>query len=761
MKKPGYVEYSGAYLSQECIEKCIKEINEIKTNNIENPELRIITTKEVIYVDISLIGYFILFKNEIPTIKISIEINNNPIINEQTNKLLFLLEHYKVHAYFISGVGVFNIMYNSVNYAANTINKSAFVCSEDFMPSLLINKNTFDVIFNNANNIQQLNAILYIDKNEKLYQNCRNFFYEYINKNQKDNIRIFSLLYLCNVLLKLKILNIFLDVEYKEKQITRKKLYASHLVGDNAYKYYIDIQSVANEIANKPPIYHFIFSLFVSSDMLPNEIENEKNKIENYVLQVKSLWEFTKEIVPGLKELAKNIIEHSSNKCGVISGRIFNRQRLEEFNKTNPNTMGVFEKYFNQFSDKSTFLNINVIDNGESGVLETLFNKINTSDFEKYDKEIIKKGDITFNSFLDVSEGVKLIHQAKRVTAHLGLLFFSQLIINNNGIIRAGTWNLKDNVVERRRDDVLVLKDKINNDLAPLPPFGTNYNVLIPFDPKNKIKPLIKQKIEVPTEITRGLVKGMESLLNYKVKDFNEDYNGEIENINYLFRIYPNITKISTKEEETSLWKEINDYLLESHKEFIRDKKAYVCLNLNDLKIDGSALFRLLGNWELFYTGCPLILYDLNIETFFELIKINEIHWNRNKDNLFYWNDNSIIICYNYQTIRNNERFYFTDILWGKTDTEFNNINFLISKSNFNSITIEYLNRNNKKPDTSISSLNIEEAIKSGVFVNKSTLLPFDLLLNTSNEISLFEQNTMVLLQNELSSNNIEKDGYT
>ncbi|MCL4482919.1 MAG: hypothetical protein M1445_09975 [Bacteroidetes bacterium] len=99
----------------------------------------------------------------------------------------------------------------------------------------------------------------------------------------------------------------------------------------------------------------------------------------------------------------------------------------------------------------------------------------------------------------------------------------------------------------------------------------------------------------------------------------------------------------------------------------------------------------------------------------------------------------------------NKERFYFTDILWGKEKLDFSHVNKLIKKTNFNSTTIFLQNGNDQQNgDKQKYDNRLALIAQSGFFHSKTTLLPFDLLLPGNNGLTLFEHNASVLLQNQL-----------
>ncbi len=761
------------YLSQNCIEKCIEEFNKIKSG-VHNSPLEIITTKKVLEVDPLLIAYFILFKKEIDSLEIILNLHD-----DTQDDIIAKVGQYKMHALFTCGEDVFSLPIHK----SELIPESWIVWSESFLPITFIDVTKYEVTFIELIKFQNLNGKVVYEKNpNKLYNRCRQFLY---NKflTEKDGLLYLSQLAFYKALEDAKILSFYLykDFHYNQEiteEVCIKEKYqiGTSLRKEKAFRFYKAVQEtlIFNELSKKPPIYSFIYATLLSSDLLPGEFNSENSK--DIINTLKNLWVFTQQLVDGLDELAKNIYEHSSQHCGVITGRVYSGSMLKELRSTIIESKELFETYLNSFKNpkgiiRQSFFEINVIDGGEYGVVQKVKDDLENTynpEFEQDDIDLISNNKIKFRNFLKPSNGQLLIQQTKRATAHLGLLIFSKLIEENKGLIRAGTWAINSTT---DRDNVLTFpemeKFQFNNDSAPLCPFGTNYHFLLPFNPNEPVKPTIPIKYELPFESTTLEMKNIEDLLNYDVKDYSVGhvYDVSLEpGKNYLF-ITNSSQKLSaaTREEEYEFWKEIKDAFFLPHLEQIKSsnpkKKSFVCLDLNKSGINVSQLFRLLGRWELGFSGCPLIVFNIPVDLFFKLIEINEYYYFKLKEEykIPYWNINSLILFYCFSETENGN-FYFTDALWGAVRKNYLFVNQLINKTNFNaSITsLKTKNPNDIELKEVINS-DAEEIASNknflarfGLFQNGTTLLPFDLLLNSPEGLTLFEHNASVLLQNEL-----------
>ena len=402
-----------------------------------------------------------------------------------------------------------------------------------------------------------------------------------------------------------------------------------------------------------------------------------------------------------------------------------------------------------------------MIDLGEKGVIETLKKKTKELYAAEYlnksvrnliyeDLETLNNGKIKLKHFLDPSLGNTLNQQSKKAIAHLGLLIFSNLIKENAGLLRAGTHDC---------EPFLTYIDNSSKDANPVP-FGTNYHVVLPISAEREIKTLLPHPLNIPLESTLIEIKGIEELLKYELRflngnEANTSTAPSEKAVKYLYHIRIDIMELTNKDKEIELWNYIHP-IIKKYRKQLNQQGDLVCVDLENVEINESQLFRFLGIWNLNYPNIKLIIINIKTETFGKLIKINEDFLEKLKmitnnssvnDNSIYWNENNMMLIYSYcEPRQNEERFYFTDVLWGKEEEDFYSVNKLIKKTNFNATTIFLQNVTNQEYDDKRLAL----IAQSGFFHSRTTLFPFDLLLPGKKELSLFEHNASVLLQNEL-----------
>ncbi len=773
-----------SYTTQKDIENCIKAFYELPK---ENSHLQIRFTEQINEIDILLIAYLILFKEIKPNLKITVRLNFD-VDNDLKSKLY----QYLIYAFLMTGKSVFTIINSNEYQGEFSINENSllglfqkyFTLSESFMPILLVGKlpdnngiDLYSLLFKEkVEGLKEIPQNVDFNDNDKLqYQNLNRWIKGYLNKEDQwipgiinpykrlECISYLSRLAFYNSLRQAKITRFYLyndEETWKSLQIDDIP-YAQNKDGKYPQiEFFKEIKWIFDDLSNCPPLYHFIYSQLLSSKLLPGAF-NSKNK-EKIINILHSLWHYTKDMVDGINELAKNIREHANPPIGVITGRIYKEEKWLELKKGVEGADNIFDGYLSSLKEnvKSgtgfSFFDFNVADLGEKGIIETLKEKTEELVDAKYsngpvkdlfseDLETLNNCEIKLKHFLNPSLGNTLNQQSKKAIAHLGLLIFSNLIKENKGILRAGT---KDN------ETFLTYLDNSSKD-ANTVPFGTNYHVVLPISAEREIETLLPHPLNIPLESALIEIMGIEELLNYELINLNGNEtstsNAFPENTKYLYRICIDSMELTNKDKEIELWNSVNSIMTKYYDK--ADKKNnFFCVDLENVKINESQLFRFLGTWNLHYPKTNLIVTNITTDIFNELIKINEYFLKRIRnsspnDDAIYWNENSMMLIYSYcEPRQNEERFYFTDVLWGKEKQDFYHINKLIKKTNFNATTIFLQKLNDQGYDDNKLAL----IIQSGFFHSRTTLLPFDLLLPGKNELTLFEHNASVLLQNEL-----------
>jgi len=435
---------------------------------------------------------------------------------------------------------------------------------------------------------------------------------------------------------------------------------------------------------------------------------------------------FTIEFVRGIDELAKNAVQHSSFHRGVFTLRIYKGEKANRLiGASNLNA--------------NFYLDAHVIDDGEMGVVPNLMQNILDED---------KVDEFRFTDLLNTTLGIKYNFQAKRATAHLGLLMFSKLIIENDGKIEASTWDI-DGIREYSPLQPI-------DPLLYLPHMGTNYHISLPIKKINKLSPYVHHIIKMPDSSIWSERSNIENLFDFKEIILDDDNpNWEIEEVEIekttIVNVRFNLLHINYSN-ESQLWKEFMDFFLEPHLQLIRDRNAIICVDFNKVNLDESHLFRFIGMWELNFPLCPIIIYNIETELLFRLYKVNRSYIDQSGNKLPYWNKNAMTLIYSFHKTKFGDRFFYTDILFGETSAEFKWVNQIVNKNNFNTVSMLDIKSGKKGNDIPEEKMNmlVDKLNYSNFFYKSTSLIPYDLLIKDKNDITLFEYNAIALLKNLL-----------
>ena len=118
--------------------------------------------------------------------------------------------------------------------------------------------------------------------------------------------------------------------------------------------------------------------------------EKEKNHtIEELEEELEYMIRFSEELFDGIRELAKNIDEHSTSGVGSIVFRVFDYERLSRIKPP------VIWQRLDRSEDHHAFVNIAVVDDSECGILMTMEQSLmdiheNLCDVQR-DQEIVRQ----------------------------------------------------------------------------------------------------------------------------------------------------------------------------------------------------------------------------------------------------------------------------------------------------------------------------------------------------------------------------------
>ncbi len=479
-----------------------------------------------------------------------------------------------------------------------------------------------------------------------------------------------------------------------------------------------------------------LYSLLGGKGITDKEKENRLNKHRGKILNYKI---FVQNVSSGIKELAKNIEEHSSSEKGFITARIYDLDRIKELKGESEND------YFNKrdehiyISDKTGkkryFLDINVGDLGVNSVKEKYISNLKDHDKQYKEKlviqniendvEIIKGMD--YKDFFVINPKVyfDLFHQQNKLISRFGLHHFTNVIKNaSNGFIKVSSQF--EGIAIYNNEDLEKIAVKAN-----LIKYGTAYNCIVPIE------------INLPSSSNKELTKG---------KRFKEGQQiGAFKKLN-KFKIISEESEFKLEESDRIIYKLDNDKIqlpsdLKSKYENLfelyniiiglphRIRNSILLIDYENSGIENeSNWLRLLSAINSIFRS--IIVYNLPFEKTFDIIKIRKGY---NKGNIHFWSKDSAILFYSIKKRKETFRYGAT-LLCGSSTNVFNNVNSLIWQHHYSfggNDGIHYLFNEDKDQEE------CAEILKNPLF-NNSILNYFEIIINIPDEfggeVSLFEK---------------------
>ncbi|MEP0265486.1 hypothetical protein [Dokdonia sp.] len=507
-------------------------------------------------------------------------------------------------------------------------------------------------------------------------------------------------------------------------------------------------------------------------------IKENIRTISNFILS-------TKEICYGLKELALNIVQHSG-KNGVISVRNYDKQKISLIKKRDGD-----ENKFISTLDFSDFIDINVIDLGNKNIKEkfitnltetkkTYIEALNEYEIKRkennkepinnklkkvfglsFDSDIkrLEQNKITFKDLFipkDKAEGLSV--QNNKLTTRIGLQYFTRLIINKyGGFIKISSLNEKAIFYDNEERELNLEASRQEDFIA----FGTFYNAIIPIN--NWEHKNISQH-NTTTNTKSSNYNTFESLEEFNFSQIGEDLKNYIVGINNIIRYKPTFEVESTPTIKDKSLIYISTLL--SSYNYNRDNDI-IAVNCNSIKKEhienASQWLRFIWTLTDFFDN--IILYDIRLEYFKEIINIRKLFYEteKNIDKKNIWDDENSKILFYSKNITDNEYYrYGANILAGKSIDDFNYINRKIW-------THHYSYKEGVFNINKISEANKNLGVFNSVLFSGSSknLRYFEVLLNTQTEnedkISLFEksvQYSLNTLLQERRTENTNNKGY-
>lgn len=717
-------------------------------------------------IDILLLSYIILYQKDFPNTKFHFTFSEN-----QTESG-FKVIHQLTHSNITCGLNKFEVDVNyrkkngvivTNKFKDTNIKPASPNFIESMIPPLFIDLYSTEKLFK-AYYINDLWASI---KHEKLNKDeidicSKNPIDFYKKRNKISDIDAIAKVYLLKTLQQLGVLrkNLFDDDDY---QIGR---YIG--VGDKNRKDAINFRTKVNHTLREDGFYDFnmlelfFFSMLIQKCLKLPDISTNKSgerslliaKIidEKYLPTLKHLIVFVKDLSLGIYELARNIVEHSSDKRGVITGRIYKQQIIKELKKGRINDYLEYNKHNNY----EFFLDINVVDVGNTelksnyiknleSTIESLKGDLNNGvestntilgDMLAKDIETIKQSDFYFSDLLNY-ERFKLENQTRKVLARLGLLIFTNQIINkHNGFIKVASGNFLDGKINGaflyKKDGEL---NTYEGDIIDYLPLGTNYNFIIPIslsmgidkydyvsndNPKGSALSVFKELFSYQV-----IESDVQEIDKKKIPIFLNPFNLQAERLGKYDKLF------SLKKDIINRTRNIENKII-----------AIDAAKLNSIMENSSDWVRFIANLQM--TENPLdnvIIFNISEDIHNEIIDINTLF---DHTHFGFWSDNQYVLFFvkiQHLIDDYNLSLWFNDVLSQKSYKNYLNLNRTISHYHYNLYSITE------------SSIDIEETIEGiGPMFSNGKLLNFELLLKTKDGYSLYEESVMSMLNLEIKT---------
>ncbi len=493
------------------------------------------------------------------------------------------------------------------------------------------------------------------------------------------------------------------DLYISEKLLNKKS-------NNKEIDYFKQTDSICRILSSYPLIYTFVFTILYNK--LDPFVKTTEKGIRDPIERIYELWEFTIEYTKGLHELAKNIVEHSTTKIGMITLRVYdNLESIEDFNADK-----VLETYVFDYGDIGLVPNL---------VLFTQNNKDKNILFEE-DLKILENSQYNLSDFMNPNREKILHQQFQREIAHYGLMKFNQLIRRNEGKMVCSSKG-KDSMIEYSEKDKNLQRKSVD--------FGTSFFFQLPFK-HNLFK--VKKTVHLSSEM-QGIHQTVDSLariLNFTVVD-DLIYKSPVKNdsteviLDYNFKI-----NIKNRVDEELTFSQIENFVIS--KSF-----TYLSINMLDAELSSSSLLRLtaLISNNLLQS---IIIYNVDVELYSSMIKDYIDFYsvlNSFGKNITFWNIDKGVLFF---SLNKNPRFNFSDILYGKSTEEFRSINYVVSLTfpnlfSFGEVPLE-------------TDYMLPQCLAP--FFYQTSLLPFDVLLENGNKKTIFQSNLEFILNQELKMSN-------
>jgi len=487
-----------------------------------------------------------------------------------------------------------------------------------------------------------------------------------------------------------------------------------------------------------------ILNLLLSNDIFENrKVSEEKKKqiIDRDRKKISNYKELSLDISRGLKELALNVIEHSTTQKGIISCRLFDKKRLSTLK-------GESEKKYITYIKDDFFLDTNIIDFGIKSIRQTYLTNLENSPQNAASNESLKNDKITiereynYDDFFIVNfkKFKKLDHQQNKIISRYGLHYFTHIIKDYySGFIKSSSIN----------EGFITYKSESADETSPLTEnqiqYGTFYNCIIPINKSNKQTNQIGFNLSSAKKETTK-VNSFKELDTFEIIEADNITAKPSTKSRKLYKYTAKINSAITISQKY-------DAILSAYTELVNlpsyIKSEILLINAEDfLNENESQWIRLLSAISLIYSD--IIIYNLPSDVVKNLIEIR-----RSVDSsepLNFWHEDNRVLFYSFKENPTNKEIkrYGATLLTGNNQITFDILNkniwrhhYSFRKGFFNAVEDE-------------GTQSTDHIYQNSKLFHNRKLYYFELLIHNKDEykgkLSLFEQSVQFSLNKEFNS---------
>lgn len=403
-----------------------------------------------------------------------------------------------------------------------------------------------------------------------------------------------------------------------------------------------------------------IFFILIYSLLVQKTIDPDKLSSRLLFIRCESIFNFARTLSAAIKEIARNAVDHTPDKFGVLLTDIISGKFA-----INSNAIELDLKADLYSAD--SFLQISVFDFGTEGIIETLRKRlqfeasvenVHAAALIQEDLTAINRQGFCLSDLFSYQDN-SLNYLNIKTSAHLGLYVFSSIVKRIKGeVIVSSRVNSTQLGFDSCKINTFATETiaNVNERFG-----GTQFQVLIPIDLES---PIVEFSVGGNRPLG-GSNKNQGSLLNYQVQSINEEVDFANSKLVLIIPIrnYQIESKSKGYHFELEVARTISDELID----FISsDNSLIIALDFDTVEsfFSVGSIYRLIGYLQTIIDIKSLIVYNIDFD-FLKAI-LSTIYSLAENKTAEYWADDHFILFYCYQQ-DGRFRYYFSDIIGGKS----------------------------------------------------------------------------------------------